>query len=122
MDPINPAHTHQLQRNLLGFARLCLVRSGRYHPENPILENRLVKINQESDRNIQQLHVAKQLRFVDRGCKTSVAFSSTNKQSSTRMSKRRGSSKMRPLYSTRTIFCVVAGIERSSNSRSKHRS
>jgi hypothetical protein len=49
-----------------GLVIAGVFRSGQNHADNAILQNRLVKVNQQSDRDIQQLHVAKKLRFAGR--------------------------------------------------------
>ena len=53
-----------LQRNLFSVVAFWLICARQNHSRNTFLQNRFMKVNQQSDRNVQQLHVAKQLRFV----------------------------------------------------------
>jgi hypothetical protein len=43
-----------------------LICSWQYHPANAVLEDRLVEVDEQSDRDIQQLHVTEELRFAER--------------------------------------------------------
>src|SRR5437868_261196 len=107
--------------NFVTFVSFCLIRSRRYHSGYAVLEDRLMEVDEQSDRDMQQLHVTEELRFAE-WMQNFDTFSSRSRQLSTIMSKRNGSSKTSPLYSIRTNCCVIEGIERSSSSRSIHRS
>src|SRR5438046_5652814 len=76
-----------------------------------------MEVDEQSDRDMQQLNVTEELLFAEL-MQNFDTFNSRSKQLSTMMSKRNGSSKTSPLYSIRTNCCVIEGIERSSSSRS----
>src|SRR6266576_1347503 len=113
-----PDSTLTQKRNFVSF---CLIRSRQYHSGYAVLEDRLMEVDEQSDRDMQQLHVTEELRFAE-WMQNFDTFSSRSRQLSTMMSKRNGSSKTSPLYSIRTNCCEIEGIERSSSSRSIHRS
>src|SRR6266850_5840221 len=48
-----------LQRNVTGSGSFCFVSAWQDHSTHPVLKNQLMNVDQQSDRNIQQFHVAK---------------------------------------------------------------
>ena len=57
----------------------------------------LMEVDEQPNRDIQQLHIAQELGLVDGGRIFSTAFASTSTQSSTSRSNRSGSSRVKPL-------------------------
>jgi hypothetical protein len=53
------------KRNFVTFVSFCLICSGQYHSGYAFLEDRLMEVNEQSDRDIQQLHVTEELRFAE---------------------------------------------------------
>src|SRR5262245_40872078 len=90
-------------------------------PHHSLGQLQLVKVDDQTKRNVQELHVTQELRFVDRQ-DSWTHLSSSRRQPSARMSKRSGSSNTRPLYSIRTRRWLTAAIWRNSSSRIMHRS
>lgn len=54
------------KRNFVTFVSFCLICSRQDHPRYAVLEDRLMEIDEQSDRDIQQLHVTEELRFAER--------------------------------------------------------
>ena len=81
----------------------------------------LMEIDEQPERDIQQFHVAQELRLWI-GRTFSTAFASTNTHPSTSISNRSGSSRVKPLYSIITSFWLTHVSPRSSNSFVKHHS
>src|SRR5438067_160479 len=55
-----------LQRNVVLFAWFRSVRARQDHTGDAVLQHRLMEIHQQSHGNIEQLHVAEELRFAGR--------------------------------------------------------
>jgi len=55
-----------LKRDVVAFVFYCSICSGQNYSGDAIFEKRLMKIDQQPDRNIQQFHVAEELRFAKR--------------------------------------------------------
>ncbi len=55
--------TNPLKQDFAACVFFCPICSGQNHPGDAVFENRLMKIDQQSDRNIQQFHVAEELRL-----------------------------------------------------------
>ncbi len=55
-----------LKRNFVTFVFFCLIYSRQDHPGDAVLEDRLMKVDEQPDRDIQQLHVTEELRLAKR--------------------------------------------------------
>jgi hypothetical protein len=60
-----PDPVENLKRDIFAFA-VYLICSGQNHSRNAVFENRLMEIDQQADWNIQQFHIAEELRFAGR--------------------------------------------------------
>src|SRR6266480_6298162 len=58
--------TNPLKQDFAAFLFFGSICPGQNHPGNAVFENRLVKINQQPERNIQQLHIAEELCLAGR--------------------------------------------------------
>jgi hypothetical protein len=65
MNPIDHSgdRARAIQKNFVRFVSFCLIRSWQYHSGYAVLEDRLMKVDEQSNRDIQQLHVTEELRF-----------------------------------------------------------
>jgi hypothetical protein len=57
-----PGHS---KRNFVTFVSFCLICSWQYHAEYAFLKDKLMEVDEQSDRDIQQLHVTEELRFAE---------------------------------------------------------
>jgi hypothetical protein len=55
-----------LERNFVVLVFFCSICSGQNHSRDAVFENWLMKIDEQPDWNIQQFHVAEELRFAGR--------------------------------------------------------
>ncbi len=107
------------KRDFVSFASFHLICSRQDQPRDAILEDRLVKVDEQCHRHVQDLHVTEELRLAE----WMQSFDSLWFQEQAAVYqdvKTQCSSKTMPLYWI--SCCVVAGIERSSSSRTIHRS
>src|SRR5436309_11634315 len=48
--------------NFVTFVSFCLIRSRQDHPRDAVVEDWLMEVDEQPDRDIQQLHVTEELR------------------------------------------------------------